>query len=408
MSVRSASSNFCLNYEYCEENMDQIIGEFSIFKVVMNSIKSVIAGGMFLMTACTVLFVNEGCAVKSYNSLKEGAKAVKSVKPEILNASLDGKLVHFNGKVVIRDKVVDSVFQVESNGFKLQRNVQMFQWKEKSVKTAKNSKVNKYTYEKTWSDNKIESSLFKDKSYSNPDMLYPVNIDVSEDVTVGVYSIPKALIARVKANSKINFTEAQLAKLDQSINANNFKVINGELYVGKNPNQPEIGDLKISFFEAKPGPVSVIGRQVASTVEPYQTKSGDELYIIKEGMVSAKNLFIQEEKNVGIRTWAFRGVGVLFIFFAFMMLMNPLLVVARYIPLVGEFISSGVAVLSALLAVAVSAVVIGFSWVFHRPVLGLSLVALAGGCIYLVFTLRKEKQLNNLSNNAYGQVKKTA
>ena len=48
-----------------------------------------------------------------------------------------------------------------------------------------------------------------------------------------------------------------------------FHRFDNYLYIGKNPNQPEIGDLKITFSTVKTGTVSVIGQQYAQELTSY-------------------------------------------------------------------------------------------------------------------------------------------
>ena len=84
-----------------------------------------------------------------------------------------------------------------------------------------------------------------------------------------------------------------------------MQVINGKLYLGSNPAQPHIGDIRISWQIAKPGPVSLIGRQTGTDLVEFQT-SGDPLLLARSGTLSAVEMFKIKGHETSIRTWVFR------------------------------------------------------------------------------------------------------
>ena len=81
----------------------------SWFSRLFGSIKSVLFGLILFIAAFPVLFWNEGRAVKTARSLKEGAGAVVSVPADAVNAANEGKLVHVSGAVATEAPVADDL-----------------------------------------------------------------------------------------------------------------------------------------------------------------------------------------------------------------------------------------------------------------------------------------------------------
>jgi Transmembrane protein 43 len=77
-------------------------------------------------------------------------------------------------------------------------------------------------------------------------------------------------------------------------------------------------------------------------------------------------------------TWVVRGAGFLAMFFGLMLLMAPLAILGSIIPLLGNIIEAGTALISLLLALAGSSLVIALAWVWYRPLIGISLLAITG------------------------------
>src|SRR5262249_56461497 len=63
----------------------------------------------------------------------------------------------------------------------------------------------------------------------------------------------------------------------------------GRLYVGTNPAQPQIGDTRMSWRIARPGPTSLIGRQSGADLIEFPT-SGEPLLLARSGLLSAAEL----------------------------------------------------------------------------------------------------------------------
>ena len=99
---------------------------------LMESIKGVLVGLILFIAAFPVLWMNEGCAIKTAKGLDEGVKVVTSVKADAVDPANNGKEVHMTGSAVTDEVLADKNFGISQKCIKLIRNVEMFQWKEES------------------------------------------------------------------------------------------------------------------------------------------------------------------------------------------------------------------------------------------------------------------------------------
>ena len=99
--------------------------------------KGIVMGLIFFLIAFPLLFLNEGRAVKTYKTLKEGLAKVSSVTSEKIDPHFDGRLVHMTGKAVTNDRLTDPEFAITVNAIKLKRNVNMYQWQENAQSETK-------------------------------------------------------------------------------------------------------------------------------------------------------------------------------------------------------------------------------------------------------------------------------
>ena len=89
-----------------------------------------IAGFVLFLAAFPLLFWNEGRAVDVSLALEEGKGAVVPVVADALDASNDGRLIHFSGEAATQDIVADLDFGIEARALKLRRVTEMYQWEE--------------------------------------------------------------------------------------------------------------------------------------------------------------------------------------------------------------------------------------------------------------------------------------
>src|SRR3954468_1504417 len=130
----------------------------SWFSRIGNSIKSFLFGLVLIPAAIVLLSWSEGRSVTTAKSLKEAAGAVVPVDSTAVAPANEGKLIHVSGDATTGDVVSDPTFGISARALRLSRNVEMYQWKEKTSTTShkklgggKETETT-YSYEKGWSD----------------------------------------------------------------------------------------------------------------------------------------------------------------------------------------------------------------------------------------------------------------
>jgi hypothetical protein len=364
-----------------------------------DSIKGVLVGLVMVVAAFPVLFWNEGRAVQTAKSLKEGRGAVVSVASAKIDTTKNGKLVHFNGQAVTTDKLSDPDLAVSVVAIKLARKTEMYQWvetkKEETKKEVGGSEktTTTYTYAKKWSGDVEDSSSFKkQEGHSNPGAIpYASTEWQATNVNVGAYKLPDSLIGSISKSEKLTVAEEQLKALPKELKKS-AKVSGGGFYIGQDPGSPAIGDVQISYSMVKPSPVSVLGQQSGDSLSAFQTKAGDALLRLDMGTLTAAQMFAAAEAENTMLLWILRIVGILLMCIGLYSIFKPIAVMGDVIPFIGSALAAGLGLFAGLIGVSLSLVVIAVAWVFYRPLVGIPVLIVGiAGIVGLVMLGKKKK-----------------
>ncbi len=377
----------------------------SWFGRIKDSCGGVVVGIIIFIIAFPLLFWNEGRAVKTAMSLKEGAKAVVSIQADAVNSSDDGKLVHLTGLATTDEKLRDSEFKITAQGIKLRRKAEMYQWKEEKKSETKkkigggSETVTTYKYNRIWSEELIDSSSFKKaEGHKNPaSMAYTTKVEKAERVTVGAFTLSSSLVDMINKYDQLPVDESMLTRLSSSLQET-MDVSDNYFYRGNDSAKPEIGDIRISFAVVKPLIVSLIAQQNGSTFLPFQTRAGDAIQRLETGTVTANEMFQHAEQENTMMTWILRVVGFLLLFFGLMMVLKPISTLGDLIPFVGDLLGAGIGIISFLVALAVWTAVVAVAWLTARPLLAIGLIVVAAGAIVGIIMMRKKAAPSIASN----------
>ncbi|HOI96649.1 MAG TPA: TMEM43 family protein [Syntrophobacter fumaroxidans] len=362
-------------------------------------------GGLFfglilVIAGIVLLFWNEGRTVKTHRALEEGAAAVVSAGPETVNAVNQGKLVHMTGQADSDATLADPEFGISAKALRLKRSVEMYQWKEdEKSESQKNSdgsttKRTTYSYRKVWSSSRIDSSRFKkQEGHSNPAAM-PYREKVFDARTrFGAFTLPPTLVAKIPGEEDLPVPDPP-ATVPASLQGK-ARVHEGAWYVGQNPQEPAVGDVKVRFRIKKPGTVSVIAKQWGNTFEPYITKNGREIELVAAGAQSPETMFAHAVDENKTLSWILRGVGFLVIFIGLLLVLNPFVVLLDAFSFLGNIfvlgslvqgiqglVAAGIFVVSLILGLILALVTIAIAWMFYRPLLAVLLIAAAVGLLF--------------------------
>ena len=409
-----------------------------------NSIRGIGTGFLMLLGGTVLLWWNEGRAVKTTQMLEE-AQGVAVHVDDVSNAdpSLNGKLIHAIAFTQTKDSLCDATFGIGSVAIKLDRSVQYYQWVEHSKTETKDKiggskeEVTTYYYEKEWNGSPVNSQEFSDPDYQNRNFVV-MNIEdqsyMAENVTFGAYKLPKDLIRSISGTAPMNlsFSQEQLSDWNRDVKkvfesmaaptVNNTAAVTDEtpaaakgdsakveavataeteqiakqkfdyvhvngnvLYFGKNPNNPQIGDMSVTFTKVMPGEASVIAVINGDKLQSYVAKNGKTLSVLTSGAVSMENMFENQHKSNSFMIWILRFIGLFLGVTGFKGIFGILVDLLKVLPFMADIVGLGVGLICKVLGLAWSLLIIAMAWLFYRPVIaGVLLAAIVALIVFLV------------------------
>lgn len=345
-----------------------------------DSLKGVVGGFFAIIIAIGILWFNESNSVKEIRKIAEGKKNTVSISADTFSAENNDKLVHLSGPAITTDTLVDQEFNIALNAIKLRKVVEMFQYKEnKKTETKDNvggstTKIETFTYEEIWSEDLINSDSFDESWRDNPkDFDHKAKEYNATNVSLGAFDLSPGLIAKISGYEDFPVTEALY--MDSTYEST---IAGGKIYFGSGSKNPAIGDERISFKVVYPHDISIVSKQKNNSFEPHITKNGRSIELVYDGLKSADEMFAAESDKNSMFTWILRFVGFLLMFIGFAAILKPISTVGSVIPLLGNVLEAGTGIIAGLLAFIISFVVIAVAWIFFRPILGISLLVIAG------------------------------
>ena len=361
------------------------------------SFKGIIFGLILFCGAFPLLFWNEGRAVKRYQTLKEGEGAVISIAAERVDPANEGRLVHVSARAETEENLTDATMAVSQKALRLKRTVEMYQWKEhRETRTEKKAgggekKVTTYSYSRVWSSTPISSSGFKRRNgHENPtSMPFHSQTFNAAHVTLGAFVLSPALVAEIDNWAPVTIDVS--AAVPAALGSRGMLHGNG-YYLGADPGDPAIGDIRIHFTAVYPGPVSLIAAQQGRSFGPYATRAGGTIRLLQTGRHNAADMFKTAHFHNRLLTWGIRVGGLLLMFIGLTLLLKPLSVFADVIPFVGNLVAAGTGLIAFVLALFFGLMIMGVAWIFYRPVLGISLMAAGTALVAWVIVKRRGRR----------------
>ena len=378
---------------------------------VKQSFKSIATGFTLFLGATALLWWNEGNSVKTADMLDEAqGVCVEMENPNKRDASLEGQLVCGTAMTATTDLLTDKDFGFSINAISMKRSVEYYQWDEKRTEETKQKldgsekKVVTYDYNLKWSSSPIGSKHFKEHSTHVNTVLAEFEDDEqwAEHVSFGAYSLNNSLIHSINAYEPLrpDMSDDMLRVLDKTIQASyesqhtkkeglnsndvNFAhVSDGQLYLGLDPNDSKVGDVRIKFEKVAPTcEVTVVAVVDGDGFKPFKAKNGYTLEKLVTGRKDIGQFFEDEQTTNTVNTWGYRILGILMVIGALKLIFSFVVTLTSIVPFLSGIVGWGVGVVCTVLGVVWSLIVIAVAWLFYRPVLGLALLAVAGLLIW--------------------------
>jgi len=274
---------------------------------------------------------------------------------------------------------------------RLRRTVEMYQWVETTSSRTENnlggSKTTEttYNYKKQWSESPENSGNFHDQSgHENPQMPVRSTTIDSQRVRLGAYQVDRAVLQQVAA----------FAPLDPPHDAAfpaGYRADGDMIYRGGNSASPAIGDLRIHYAAVASQMMSVVAAQSGDTLAVFHAANGYQIALAAPGVMPAAAMFQEKKQEEATLTWILRGAGFVAMLIGFMLIANPLAVLASVLPFLGDLVGAGTFLMSLAVSVPVTLVVIAAAWIANRPLIGGGLIVAAIAFLVLLPKLRGVK-----------------
>ena len=389
-----------------------------------------------------------------------GGSYVEMENPNKKDASLDGELICGSALATTEDSLSDNQFGVGAKAIALHRRVEYYQWVEDSKESSEDKLGGKevttttYTYSKKWVSQPIESSNFKDPAYQNKNTVLTTveeSEQYAENVKFGAYQLNETLIHMISSREglDLNINEDMLNQLDKSAQtayerfygvkksakqtveqlaettvlsdsakavADSLKAVNDSiiknavnkkdfeyvhlagnvLYFGRVPGSPEIGDVRVTFEKVVPAKVTVMAVVDGDSFKAFKAKNGKRFQRLVMGKKSGDEIIDIEKETNNMLLWVFRIFGVMLVIIGLKGIFGFLETVLKVVPFIANIFGWGVGVVCTILGLVWSLIIIAIAWLFYRPILGITLLVIAGFLTW-VFAFKGKDKLKELA-----------
>ena len=393
------------------------------------SFKGIFAGILLVGGATGLLWWNEGRAVRTGDAINEAQKVTISMPSvEKFDPAFEGKLVHTRGHATTTQTVSDQLFGIVPPPpvLALARKVEYYQWVESSQSETKKKlgggteTVTTYTYKPDWVGKPVDSSKFKNPQGHSNTLRVAAGVNLKDEtfrpsqVNFGAYKLPDFLASSINKSQPFvpKFTPEHLEGLRTRLlpqnnapgnsgrvalsalmneNVKLHPLADGSLYIGQVPENPQPGDVRISWTSTPDADVTVIAKVAGNTFTNYTASNGNTFSDLAMGHKDMGEMFESARSGNTMMTWMLRALGIAIAIAAFGMILAPLGVLADVIPLLGNIVGAGTGFISMLLGVAWSFLIIALAWLRFRPLLSGALLVIAVGLIAAVFMRRRKR-----------------
>ena len=171
------------------------------------------------------------------------------------------------------------------------------------------------------------------------------------------------------------------------------------LYYGRVPGSPEVGDVRVTFEKVVPAKVTVMAVVDGDSFKPFKAKNGKRFQTLVMGKKSGDEIIEAEKEANSALLWILRIVGILMVIGGLKGIFGFIETILKVVPFIAGIFGWGVGIVCTVIGVVWSLIVIAIAWLFYRPLLGISLLVLAGFLIW-VFAFKGKDKLKELAAKA--------
>lgn len=355
-----------------------------------NSFVGALIGLVLLPVSVLLLGWNEYRTVQRSHGIAEAKSVVVSIpSADQIAEDLNDKLVHLTGLATTEETLRDPQFAVEEVGIHLARRVEMYQWVEDKRTTGSgSSRRTTYDYELKWESGRVDSSRFEEASFhANPELRVPETTVTADHVHIGKYRLSDPLKLEMDRYEPVSITEDQLLEDLPEDQWDQYLVRGNELFwseIAPNPDQPELGDLRIRFEVVRPAEVSLVAKLQGDKFTEYRTSNNEPFERLYLGAFSAEQVMEKLTQENTFMAWLLRIMGTGTCVVGFWMILGPIRSITSFIPVLAQLTGGLVFVVSLLMGTIISLTVIAVAWIAVRPLLGIGLLVIVLVAAFLV------------------------
>jgi len=391
---------------------------------VGNSFKAIGGGFLLFFAATALLWWNEGRAVKTDKMLNEAEGVTVALETiDRVDPEMDGKLVYATGLATTKDSVSDTKFGVGATAIRLQRSVEYYQVMEESHEERTDKLGGKeeikttYSYKEGWTDRPVASAEFHDPSYRKKNFVLTSAEDEqwqASKVTFGAFELSESQIGSISGDVPValQLDSAMLVTMNKECQqviqrqyggkSDSMKLVHvadNVLYYGFSPNSPAVGDVRITFTKVMPAKVTIIAKQQGNSFTSFKASNGKTFQKLAMGTRTAEEIYESAHSTNNMWLWVLRIVGIMLVIAGLKSIVGFLETILKVVPFVANIFGWGVGVVCTVVGIVWSLIVIALAWLFYRPLIGITLLVVAGFLIW-VFAFKGKDKLKELAANA--------
>ena len=236
---------------------------------------------------------------------------------------------------------------------------------------------------------------------------------VQQPAQVAIPDSIKALLpdsVRAKLDSIQAVTDSlnkQMANAENKMDLQYVHQASNVLYFGRVPGSPEVGDVRVTFEKVVPAKVTIMAVVDGDSFKPYKAKNGKRFQTLVMGKKSGDEIIEGEKEANNMILWALRILGIVIIIGGLKGIFGFLETILKVVPFIAGIFGWGVGIVCTVVGIVWSLIVIALAWLFYRPVLAISLLAIAGFLIW-VFAFKGKDKLKELASKGKNNQKQPA
>ena len=209
--------------------------------------------------------------------------------------------------------------------------------------------------------------------------------------------LPDSVKAQLDSLQAVNDSiNRQMANAENKKDLNYIHQAGNVLYFGRVPGAPEVGDVRMTFEKVVPAKVTVMAVVDGDTFKPFKAKNGKRFQTLVMGKKSGDEIIEAEKEANNMILWALRILGIMIVIGGLKGIFGFIETILKVVPFIAGIFGWGVGLVCTVIGVAWSLIVIALAWLFYRPLLGISLLVLAGFLVW-VFAFKGKDKLKELA-----------